>query len=286
MEPNPMAKLRYLYFPGCKIKPFLPEYDRATRAVLSTLDVGLEETELNCCGYPVRHVDFTAAMLSGARILAMAARKGLPVLTPCKCCYGNLKHAHFWMHRNAELRERVNGLLQEDGLQWSKDVVVRHLLTALTEDLGLVHVQARVKHPLHGYRAAAHYGCHALRPGDVTQFDNPLAPTIFESVVAATGATVVEWPLRLDCCGYPLWEKNNQLSLALMQQKLADARESGAQALITACTYCQLQFGPVRSEHLSDTAANNDLPAVLVSQLLGVALGLPGEALGQTGLRI
>jgi len=154
----------------------------------------------------------------------------------------------------------------------------------LVEDLGLAHVQARVKHPLHGYRVAAHYGCHALRPGDVTQFDNPLAPTIFESVIAATGATAVEWPMRLDCCGYPLWEKNNQLSLALMQQKLADARESGAQALITACTYCQLQFGQVRSEHLSGTAAYNDLPAVLVSQLLGVALGLPDVALGQAGL--
>lgn len=70
-----------------------------------------------------------------------------------------------------------------------------------------------------------------------------------------------------------------------MQRKLADARESGAQALITACTYCQLHFGPVRIEHLSGTAAYNDLPAVLVSQLLDIALGLPDETLGQAGLR-
>lgn len=275
-----MARQQYLYFPGCQLTPRLPEYDRATRAVLSVLEIDLNDSEVNCCGYPVRHVDFTAAMFSGARVLAVAAQKGLAVLTPCKCCYGNLKQAGYWMRRNTALRDRINRLLQQEGLAWSDDVTVRHLLNALTEDVGLEHIAAKVKTPLKGLKAAAHYGCHALRPGDVTQFDNPLAPTIFERVVAVTGATCVEWPLRLECCGHPLWQKNNRLSLALMRRKLADAHEAGAQVLITACTYCQIQFDDVRREHPSGNAAHDRLPAIVISQLLGIALGLPDDTLG------
>jgi len=271
-----MAMSRYLYFPGCKLTPFLPEYDRSTRAVLAALAVDVDDTELNCCGYPVRHNDFTAAMLCGTRVLAMAARKDLPLLTLCKCCYGNLKQADYWMRHNTALRHQINTMLGNEGLNWREDVVVRHLLTALDEDIGRDRLAARVRRPLMGLKVAAHYGCHALRPGDVTQFDNPLAPTIFERVVAVTGAQPVEWPLRLDCCGQPLWEKNNPLALALMRRKRADAHESGAQMMITACTYCQLQLDGVHREHPAPGEAWDDLPVVLVSQLLAVAFGLPG----------
>lgn len=274
-----MARLRYLYFPGCKLTPFLPEYDRATRAVLAALDVELAESELNCCGYPVRHNDFTAAMFCGARVLATAAHQGLPLLTPCKCCYGNLKQADYWMRRNSALRRQINAMLDKEGLFWRENQVVRHLLTALDEDIGADRFAARVRRPLSGLAVAAHYGCHALRPGDVTQFDNPLSPTIFERILAVTGARPVEWPLRLDCCGQPLWEKNDRLALALMQRKLVDAQEAGAQAMVTACTYCQLQLDGVRRQRLAPEAPGADLPVVLVSHLLATALGLPGYSL-------
>lgn len=272
-----MSDLRYLYFPGCKLTPLLPLYDRATRDLLALFNISLESMELNCCGYPVRHVDFTAAMLCGARVLAVAAQKGLPVLTPCKCCYGNLKHADYWMRRNDELRRRVNGLLEQEGLVWSKGVVVRHLLNALVEDVGIERIGARVTRPLNGLPVAAHYGCHALRPAEVTQFDNPLAPTIFEKLLAATGAEPVDWPLRLDCCGHPLREKNDHLASMLMHRKRIDADAAGARILVTACTYCQLQFESVEKKNSSNSQNSVDLPAVLVSQVLGYAMGLPSR---------
>ena len=71
-----------------------------------------------------------------------------------------------------------------------------------------------------------------------------------------------------------------------MQRKLNDARESGARALVTACTYCQLQFGSVRLEHLPEDASCRDLPSILFPQLLGTALGLPCEALEKRGFQI
>jgi heterodisulfide reductase subunit B len=104
----------------------------------------------------------------------------------------------------SELRTRINGLLKKEGLNWHEGITVRHLLSALSEDIGFDRVRMKIQRPLKAMKVATHYGCHALRPGDVTQFDNPLAPTLFEKIVAVTGAEAVEWPLRLDCCGHPL----------------------------------------------------------------------------------
>lgn len=273
-----MAHTTYLYFPGCKIAPFLPQYDTATRAVLDRFDIHLDHTELNCCGYPVRHQDLSASVLAAARNLAIADREGLPLLTPCQCCFGNLRQAAYWLSENAELRRYVNHQLDTEGLRWHPDIPVRHLLSVLAEDIGIDRIRARVSHPLEGVTVAAHYGCHALRPGHVVQLDDPLAPTIFETLIAAIGATPVDWSLRLECCGHPVWEKNPALSLKLMARKLEDARSAGAQVLATACTYCQIQFETVRGTHVVEDEP--PLPARLMPQLLGLALGLPRGALG------
>lgn len=271
---------KYLYFPGCKIPSFLPQYDRSIRVVLNRFAIELDDTELNCCGYPVRHRQMTAAVLSAARILAIAARKNLPIMTPCKCCFGNMKYAAYWLRKNEELRRQVNRLLQDENLFWTAGVQVRHLLSVLAEDVGIKRLQKSVDNPLVGIKVAAHYGCHALRSGNVTRFDNPLAPTIFENLIAATGATAVEWPLRLECCGHPVWEKNNQLSLNLMNRKLNDAKAAGAEVLATACTYCQMQFDAVRKGNLAAEKLHESLPAVLYPQLLGLAMGIDRSELG------
>lgn len=279
-----MAQKTYLYFPGCKMNRFLPQYSASTRAVLSELDIALDETELNCCGYPVRHENFAAAMTAAARNLAVAARKNLPLMTPCKCCYGNLKHADHWMRIDVDLRTQVNAVLAEEGLAWEDNIPIVHLLNMLDTDIGTKRLRTYISHPLEGLDVAASYGCHALRPGNITQFDNPLSPTVFERLIAATGATPMDWPLRLECCGRPLWKKNNRFSLELMNTKIEDARQSGAQILITACTYCQLQFDDVQADHAGNDTTQ--LPAVLYTQLLGTAMGLSPDDLGISTNRI
>jgi heterodisulfide reductase subunit B len=272
--------LRYLYFPGCKIAGNLPQYDWATRSVLGVFDITLDSTELNCCGYPVRDIDFTAAVFSAARILAIAAKKELPILCPCKCCFGSLKHADYWLRHQPDLRHRIDTLLREDDLSWEPGVPVRHLLTVLVEDVGLGRIREKIRKPFTGLPVAVSYGCHALRPAGVTRFDNPLAPTIFEKLVKTTGADPVDWPLHLDCCGHPLWGKNDRLSLKLMENKLSSAHMAGARALITACTYCQLQLDTVRNGQETLPFLYPELPAILVTQFLGAAMGQSTGALG------
>jgi len=93
-----------------------------------------------------------------------------------------------------------------------------------------------------GFKIAAHYGCHALRPSQVVRFDDPVTPSIFDELVEATGAESIAWPMKLECCGAPLWGFMMSYQRRLTLKKLKNGRESGADYLCTACTYCQIQF--------------------------------------------
>ncbi len=269
-----MTTGRYLYFPGCKLEPLLPRYDRSVRRIMAALGVELVARELNCCGYPFRDQDPFAAVLAAGRNLALAAREGLALMTPCQCCFGQLKQADDWLRRRKDLRRGVNAVLREEGLVWEAGIGVFDLLQVLGTDVGPDKIRKRIRRPLEGLNVAAHYGCHALRPSRVTRFDNPLAPTLLENLVEATGARAIDWPLRLECCGHPLRGKNDRLADKLLLRKIEDAREAGAHVLATACTFCQIQFGSARGQK---TGRAGDAPApqaVLYSQILERAMGL------------
>jgi heterodisulfide reductase subunit B len=219
-------------------------------------------------------------MLSAARNLALAGQRGLDILTPCKCCYGSLRHADHWLRKNPALRQEINDALRAEGLEWGEGIRIRHLLSVLAQEVGLEAIGERVKKRYKGLKIAAHYGCHALRPSQVVDFDDPLAPTLFESLVEVTGAESVDWQRRLECCGNPLWGKNDALSLDLMGKKMADAGKAGADYLCTACTYCQMQFDTVQDEAWSQERKAEGVAAILYPQLLGLSMGFSEEALG------
>ncbi|HCF05482.1 MAG: CoB--CoM heterodisulfide reductase [Desulfomicrobiaceae bacterium] len=265
---------RYAYFPGCKIAHHLPEHGHSVRAVCAALDIELVSTEFSCCGYPVRHESQDAAVFSALFSLAKAQALGLDLMTPCKCCFGNFQHARHQASMDENLKHRMKKLLRETGLDFPDRVRVFHLLQILDQNRDAL-LQA-VRTPWRGLKVACHYGCHALRPSQITHFDDPLAPTIFERLVTAIGAEPVLWDLRLECCGHPLRGRDDAIAGLLREKKLRGAAASGADVLATACTYCQMQFG--------HQASRSDIPAVLYPQLLGVALGISPEHLRLSGI--
>jgi heterodisulfide reductase subunit B len=272
--------MKYAFFKGCKIPYYLSQYETSTRAVLKKFGVKLVNLDFNCCGYPNRDLDFKAFVLSSARNIALAEKKNLEILTPCKCCFGSLKHADYFLRENKRLRKDINKELEKEGLSWKGKTHIRHLLTVLSDDIGLPAVSERIVKPQTGLMVAAHYGCHALRPSNVVHFDDPLSPSIFEDLISATGARTVDWPRRLDCCGNPLWGRNDSISLTLMQTKIIDASESGADCICTACTYCQIQFDEIQASKKKQGDKAPVVPAVLYTQLLGLSMGLPERVLG------
>jgi heterodisulfide reductase subunit B len=268
-------------FLGCTIPARLNQYESSSRAVLEKLGVRLIDIrEFNCCGYPLRNIDFKVFLLSSARNLALAEKKNLNVMTLCKCCYGSLKKADFLLKENASLMEEVNSTLAKEGLKYEGGIEVKHLLSILHKDIGIEAIKEKMVTAFRGVRIATHYGCHALRPSQVVGFDDPVAPTLFDQLVEVTGAESIEWPMKLECCGAPLWGINDRLSMDLTLKKLNDGKKSGADYVCAACPYCHIQFDKVQKMILSQRNVNHALPSILYTQLLGLSMGIDKKSLG------
>jgi len=273
--------MKFALFLGCNIPIRLKQYETSSRAVLNKLGVTLVDiSEFNCCGYPLRNIDLKAFVLSSARNLALAERQNLNMIVLCKCGYGTLRMAQHLIKENAPLREEVNAILAREGLKYEGDIRVKHLLTVLFSDVGTVAIKEKVTRPYENLKIATHYGCHALRPSNIVQFDDPVAPTIFDQLVEVTGAESVDWPARLDCCGGPLLGTNDELSFDFTEKKLADAKKAGAHYVTTGCVFCQIQFDSVQKSMETDRGSNHRVPSILYPQLLGLCMDINKDALG------
>jgi len=273
--------MKYAVFLGCNIPARLNQYETSTRAVLEKLGVGwVDIREFNCCGYPLRNIDFKVFLLSSARNLALAEKRRLNVMALCKCCYGSLKKADYLMKENASLRKEVNKTLEKEGLRYEGGIEVKHYLPILYHEVGLTSIKEKVKKPFKGLKIATHYGCHALRPSQIVRFDDPVSPSLFDQLVEVTGAESIAWPMKLECCGAPLWGINDRLSMDLTLKKLTDGKKSGADYVCAACTYCQIQFDTVQQMILSQRGLNHPLPSILYPQLLGLSMGIDSGTLG------
>jgi heterodisulfide reductase subunit B len=272
--------MKYAFFLGCNIPARVQQYENAARAVLRQFDVQLVDIrEFNCCGYPMRNADQQAFLFSAAVNLALAENAGLDIMALCKCCFGSLKEAEHILKNKGELQTEVKQLLAQRGLKYSGKPRVKHFLSVLYHEVGLDAIKSKITRQYKSFKIATHYGCHALRPSKITEFDDPIAPTIFDSLVEVTGAKSVEWSTKLECCGAPVLGVNDDLSMNLTGRKLADGRKAGADFLCSACPYCHMQFDTIQKMMVS-TNGDNRLASVLYPQLLGLCLGIDEKTLG------
>ena len=259
----------------------LCQYQTSTEAVLDRLGIEfLDLKEFNCCGYPLRNLNFRAFVLAATRNLALAEKRALDVLTMCNCCYGSLKHAAHLLSEDAFLRNEINAILEKEGLRYDGRVAVKHFLQFLYDDIGLEGIRTKLKKTFRGLKIATHYGCHILRPSQVVQFDNAFSPVKFDQLVSLTGAESVPWLSKLECCGSPLMGVNDELSMDLIENKLVNARKAGADFVCVSCPYCLMQFD--RMQDLMHSCRNSGalLPSILYLQILGLCLGVDSQSLG------
>ena len=265
----------------CVTTASLKQYELSTDAVLGRLGVDLVEIkEFNCCGYPLKNVNFQAHALLSARNLSLAEKRNLNITSLCNCCYGSVKHINHLMKEDAAFRKEINAKLEKEGLRYEGNVEVKHLLEIFHEDIGIAHIKEQVAKPYSGLRIATHYGCHLIRPDKMVGKADPGATAIFDQLVEISGAESIAWPAQLECCGSPVWGTNDELSMDLTQKKISDAAASEANYLCVSCPFCQLQFDRVQNTFLSKRNGNSRLPSILYTQLLGLSLGIDAESLG------
>ncbi len=271
----------YALFLGCNIPARVTQYDQSCRAVLRELGVTLTDIpQFNCCGYPMRDSDTEAFLLSSARNMALAEQQGKDMMVLCKCCFGTLKAAAHALAGDANLMGKTNAHLAKEGLAYQGKVKIRHFFSVLKDVVGVDEIQAKITRPFKELNIATHYGCHALRPSQITQFDDPVAPSLFDTLVEATGARSVDWQQKTDCCGAPLLGANDALSLSITEKKIASAKQAGAQFLCVGCPYCHMQFDTVQASQVKSAPGCGPLAPILYPQLLGLAMGLDEQELG------
>lgn len=273
--------MKYALFLGCNIPARVKQYNLSARAVLKKLGVDVVDIrEFNCCGYPIKNSDFKTSLLFSARNLALAEKENLAILTLCQCCFGTLKKAAHLFKEDIGLKDEVNAFLSKERLSYHGKVEVKHFLSVLHKEISTTAIKEKISNGFKKLKIAAHHGCHALRPSDVMQFDDPVAPVLFDELVNVTGAESVDWSMKTECCGAPLLGINDDLSMMLTEKKLANGKAAGADFLCAACPWCQLQFDTVQKLMEAKGRSNHNLQSILYPQLLGLAMGIPGEELG------
>ncbi len=272
--------MKYALFLGCNIPARVVQFETAARAVMGKVGIQLVDIrDFKCCGYPVRNLDQKAFLLSASENLAWAEKFGLNIMTLCKCCFGSLKEAEHFLKEDGDLQEEIKKLLAAKGMRYEGKTEVKHFLSVLYHDVGLDTLERNISNAFEGLKIATHYGCHALRPSDVTQFDDPVAPSIFDKLVEVTGAESVDYLRKLECCGAPVMGVNDDLSMSLTEKKLANGKKAGADYLCAACPWCHLQFDTVQKMMISQNGSE-PLASIVYPQLLGLSMGIDEKTLG------
>lgn len=272
---------KFALFIGCNIPAKVQQYEISARAVLKKLEIDtIDIKEFNCCGYPMKNTDQTAWVLSAARNIALAEKKGLDILTLCKCCFGSLKKANAILKEDPALKTKINKLLGKENLNYQGTSSISHYLSVLHNNITIAELDKKTMDHYTDLNIATHYGCHALRPSDIMEFDDPIAPSLFDNLVTVTGAKSIEWASKLDCCGAPVLGINDDLSRDLTEKKLDNAKNAGADFICVACPWCYMQFDKIQNQITSKKNKDYILPSILYPQLLGLRLGIGKEELG------
>ncbi len=270
--------LRLAYYPGCSQSGTAAEYDISTRACCAALGVALVDVpEWTCCGStPAHTVDHHLAGALAARNLRQAEATGCPrTATPCPSCLAALRTASHHLHEE-DYRAEVEQLLGGPAPAESQAVSV---LQVLMEDVGPQAVAAAVKKPLTGLKVAPYYGCLLSRPPGLMAFDDPENPTALDRLLAACGATVVDFPFKTECCGAAFGMPRLDVMTRLSANILGMAKDCGADVIAVACPLCQMNLDLRQGQVAAASGARYGLPVPYFTQLLGLALGLPDESL-------
>lgn len=274
-----MEALLYL---GCTVPVRNLNYEASARLTAQALGIRLFDLDdFGCCGFPLKSLNARDTLVIAARNLALAEREGKEICALCNACAGTLTEAAHVLDHHPEVKEEVNVRLQRVGLRYEGPVRVRHYMRLLWEEVGLENIKSAVTKPLKGVVLAPHYGCHYLKPSELTiGFDSPDVPRTLSELILATGAEVADYPSLKDCCGGGVLGMSEEVANALARTKLEDVARTAAHALVLVCPFCNVMYEGQQKKIAKAAGIDLKVPVVYYPQVLGLSLGLPADALG------
>jgi succinate dehydrogenase / fumarate reductase cytochrome b subunit len=269
---------RIAYYKGCLASLSAKELDSSTQALAPKVGLDLVELEtVTCCGAgDIHEAEPDYYLHLNARILAYAEAAGCDeLLTVCNVCTLNLRQANWQLKNDDGLRERVSTNLERVGVPpYSGNVEVRHLLWEIAEGEGYELLKQSAHKGLKGLKIAPFYGCQILRPSKLLGFEDPDRPWSLERIIEACGGMAIDYPAKIKCCGFPIIQAREETALGELIQPIEQAKEAGADAIVTPCPLCHLSLDAWQSKLKESTGKDFAMPILHLSQLVGVAAGL------------
>jgi heterodisulfide reductase subunit B len=268
------------YYPGCSLHSTGIEYDMSARAVAKALGIELDEIkDWVCCGSSPAHSsnELMSLALPAKNLLILKEENGLTDLcVPCASCFSRLKAAQNRLE-DASIRKRVESVLEAE---FPQDIKVTHLMDTMVRGVGLDAIRERVEKPLAGIKVACYYGCLMTRPPKVTGKERYENPSDMEDLMGALGAEAVDWNMKTYCCGASFALTRTDVVLKMTGRVLADAANSGAEAVVVGCPLCHSNLDTRQEEINAAQGAAFRVPVFYFTELMGVAFGIEPAVLG------
>ncbi len=272
--------MKYAYYPGCSLHSTGSEFDVSLKAVCARLDVELEEVPgWICCGSTPAHSvsELLALALPLANLRLVEEMGKEEVVVPCASCFRRLKSGQHETAKKPELAEKVSRVLDSP---YGGSVEIRHALEVFLKGEMLAEIAKQGTEDLSQLRVACYYGCLLTRPPKVMQFDQHEYPMSMDAVLRAAGVTTLDWNFKTMCCGAAFSLTETEIVYKLTADVLAEAEAAGANAIAVACPLCHANLDTRQSEIEERLGRKFGLPVFYFTQLIGLAMGIPGDELG------
>ncbi len=266
---------RFAFFVGCTIPYRIPFVETTLRKTLPVFDIELIDLPFACCPDPggVQSFDSIAWHTLAARNLCLAEEQNLDIVTACSGCFETLKVVNTHLKKDTELKGQVNEYLKEVDREFKGSINVKHFAQVFYDDIGIEKIAAEVKNPLTGLKLATHSGCHFLKPPEILQTDNPERPQKLDELVEALGAQSVPYLNKLTCCGAGTRSINQDTAVAMAHEKIVGAELARADALVTICPTCYVQYD-VGQRLMARQFEKTNFPVFYYAELLGLSMGI------------
>jgi heterodisulfide reductase subunit B len=269
---------KYAFFIGCTIQYRAPYIEKLAREIFKSMGIGLADLDFVCCPTSriARDVDIDTWLLIAARNLATAEKEGLPILSMCTGCTQTLVEARHKLE-DIDTRKAINAKLKSQGLEYKGISDIKFYAQLIHEKKDSIKVLKQL--PL---KIATHSGCHILRPSKRLQFDDPENPVKLDQLVAFLGADPVDYRNKSLCCGFPIYDVDEEAANKMMRDKLAGL---DADLLTVVCPTC-FEYYELRQKHIADEMGFKPILVMHYLQVLGLAMGMTGEEIGYENLRL
>ena len=196
---------------------------------------------------------------------------------PCPSCFIRFRTAMRDVASDPELREKVAAVTKYTP---SPELTVDHLLTTITERVGIQRVADAVTRPLEGLKVVCYYVCVITRPPELTGAAEYEYPMSMDRLVQALGADSLDWSYKTECCGVSLGISQLPIALGMTEKILRDAKQVGAEAVVVACPLCHVNLDSRQKQIEEEFEETFDLPIFYLTQLMGLAFGVAPKELG------